>query len=113
MNSKTLQLSKELFIAHGFDEGSIKSGKVRLHSLLYMFYWLNRLQNNSEEHAKIMDNLFDYAKGSSLRLYHLLGSKDYNGLVDLANQYVKEEIQPVQTVDLVVERKMVDKTNQN
>ncbi len=113
MNSKTLEFSKDLLIIHGLNESLIKSGKVRLHSLLYMFYWLNRLENNPEEHAKVMDDLFEYVDGSSLRLYHLLGSKDYKAIIGLANKYVKEDIQAIQTVDLVIERKIVDVDNAN
>lgn len=108
MASQTLEKAKTFFIEHGVQQDLISNEEIRIHSLLYMVYWIERLKNNKEEQNIIKNNLDIYLNKSSLNFADLRKSKDYQNLVELSQQYIEKEITPVQTVDLVIER---DKEN--
>lgn len=100
----TQQQAKQLLIDTGINETLFDSEKIRVHSMLYMIYWMNRLQNNHEEQQGIKNNLAQYLSRSSLTLEDLTYNPNYEQLVQLSQKYVAEEIVPVQTVDLIVEK---------
>lgn len=106
MFSETLDKATKIFIKNGLKESLITSESIRSPTLLYMIYWIDRLKNNQEEQAIIKDNLFKYLNRtvSSLDINNLLNKYNYPDLVELSHQYVKEELVPVQTVDLIIEK---------
>lgn len=104
MVSQILQSAKKIFISHGLNESLINTEEIRLHSLLYMVYWFDRLKNNTEEQATVLKNLHSYLHKSALDINDLIASVDYSNLIELSQKYIKEEIIPVQTVDLVIEK---------
>lgn len=104
MSSHLVQAATDIFIQYGVSEKLIKREEVRVRSLLYMIYWLDRLKNNQEEQQQIYDYLAEYLKDSKLDLQELIHSNDYTHLVKLSSQYIQTEILPVQTVDLVIEK---------
>lgn len=106
MKSNTLKEAENLFIKNGLNEELITNERIRVHSLLYMIYWFNRLKNNQEEQTNIKNNLINYLDRtkSELNIEQLINGQDYDKLLELSNKYIKEEIVPVQTVDLVIER---------
>lgn len=104
MLSHTQQQAKELFIQNGLSEDLVNSEQIRIHSLLYMIYWMDRLQNNQEEQAHIQDYFEQYLKKTALNAQDILGSKDYPALLQLSQHYINTELVPVQTVDLIIEK---------
>lgn len=109
----TQQEAKKLLIQSGVDESLFDSEKLRVHSMLYMIYWLNRLQNNQEEQQGIKNNLAQYLSRSSLPLEDITHSANYEQLVQLSEKYVAQEIVPVQTVDLIIEKAGIHDENSN
>ena len=104
MDSHTLKEAKKLFIENGLNEALINHEEIRIHSLLYMIYWNDRLKNNQEEQDNIRHSLESYLSKSSLSIQNLLNSPDYPALVELSQKYVQHEIIPVQSIDLIIER---------
>jgi hypothetical protein len=106
MLSNTLEQAKELFIQNGLAEDMVSSEKIRVHSLLYMIYWMDRVKNNAEEQEQIKEHFTQYFKRASINItaQAILDSTDYPALLALSQNYINEEIVPVQTVDLVIER---------
>lgn len=105
MTSELIEEAKQIFLNNGIPENLILNEKIRIPSLLYMTYWIDRLKNNKEEQAIIKNNLSLYLSKSAVTLEKLMAGDDYITLVELSKEYVKNEIIPVQTVDLVIERK--------
>jgi hypothetical protein len=106
MDSNTLKEAKDLLISNGLEEELVKKENIRIPSLLYMFYWMDRLKNNQEEQNAVKSNLTEYLHKykSRLDVTNLINGSDYKNLVELSNKYVKDEIVPVETVDLIIER---------
>lgn len=104
MTSHILNQAKDIFINHGVNEYLFHSGEVRLTTLMYHIYWMDRLKNNVEEQKKIKENFNIYLKNSGLTANDIINTKDYLQLVDLSLEYVSTEIVPVQTVDLIIEK---------
>ena len=104
MDSKIIKEATQLLINIGIDESLIQNERIRVPSLLYMVYWIDRLKNNKEEQSGVKNSLNTYLSRASLDIEKLTNSKDYNVLLNLSTKYVKHELVPVQTVDLVIER---------
>lgn len=104
MLSQTLEKAKDIFLNNGLPETLINNEKIRIHSLLYMIYWIDRLKNNEEEQIIIKDNLEQYLNRASLKSEQLIYHDDYQNLLKLSQEYIKTEITPVQTVDLIIEK---------
>lgn len=104
MTSHILNQAKDIFINHGVNEYLFHSGEVRLTTLMYHIYWMDRLKNNVEEQKQIKENFNIYLKNSGLTANDIINTKDYLQLVDLSLEYVSTEIVPVQTVDLIIEK---------
>lgn len=104
MDSNITKEATRLFIKNGIDESLIQNERIRVPSLLYIVYWIDRLKNNKEEQSAVKNNLSTYLNRTSLDLEELTNSRDYASLLDLSKKYVKQELVPVQTVDLVIER---------
>ena len=114
MENNILKDAEALFVKHGLDEKLFLNERIRVPSLLYMVYWFDRLKNNSEEQSNVKNNLIGYLgrTQSNLDIDELLNSSDYNQLLDLSQKYIKEELVPVQTVDLIIEKETT-KNNSN
>jgi hypothetical protein len=108
MASSSIEKAKQLLINAGLEKKLITSEQIRVHSLLYMVYWFNRLENNTEEQKHIKDNLEQYLSKSKVDVDDLIKGFYYEQLLAFSNQYVKEEILPIQTVDLIIEKDNVD-----
>lgn len=104
MTPSSFQTVQDIFIKEGVNETLFKNQTLRVHSLLYMIYWQDRLKNNRDEQKHIEQHLNAYLALTPLDFNILRASPDYPTLIDLSHQYVKEHIQAVQTVDLVIER---------
>lgn len=104
MTNSTLEAAKKIFIAHGLNENLIHNQEIRIHSLLYMIYWFDRLKNNLEEQTNIQENIQFYLKKSFIHFSDIIHSSDFINLVKLSQQYIHKDITPVQTVDLVIEK---------
>lgn len=100
----SLQEAEKLLVQNGLEIDLVMSEKIRIHSLLYMIYWFDRLKNNAEEQLNIKNNLIQYLNQSKLNINNLMQSVHYQPLVHLSQKYVKEELNPVQTVDLIIEK---------
>jgi len=96
--SKIILEATQLLVTKGIDKELIDSGKLRVSSILYMLYWSDRLKNNAGEQNSLKNNLSDYLARAQVKS---LNASDE--LIELSRQYIKE-IQPVQTVDLVIEK---------
>lgn len=108
MNSNILKKATQLCM-HGISHELISTGKVRVNSLLYMTYWTERLKNNQEEQKNITNHLNSYLSRAGVTVDDYMNSYEYPELVKLSYEYVENEIVPVQTVDLIIERN----TNEN
>ncbi len=104
MDSNILRKATKLFVKNGIDENLILNSKIRVPTLLYMIYWIDRLKNNKEERTSIQHNLANYLKRAQLNMASIIDNEDYDSLLELSRKYVKEELIPVQTVDLVIEK---------
>jgi hypothetical protein len=106
MSIETLKEAEKLFIKNGLDEKLILDEKIRIPSLLYMIYWFDRLKNNQEEQANVKNNLIEYLgrTKSELNINKLFDSNDYGQLLELSSKYIKDELVPVETIDLVIEK---------
>lgn len=106
--STLLKKSIDLFINNGVASHLIDNEQIRPYSLLYMIYWIDRLKNNQEEQNKVISSLNEYLQrysgNTSLSFDSLSHSNDYPVLLEFSQQYQKNEIIPVQTIDLVIER---------
>lgn len=99
--------TQNILIQHGLHQKEIETEKIRIPSLLYMFYWFDRLKNNLDEQTKIKQSLIQYLNRSTengLDIEQLINSVDYGDLIKLSQEYIQQEIIPVQTVDLVIEK---------
>lgn len=115
MASETLEKAKEILISNGLNEELVANEKIRIHSLLYMVYWMDRLKNNKEEQTQIKNNLVAYlnrATTNTLNIDSLMASSSYPQLINLSQQYIQNEIVPVQTVDLVIEKNTIQGNTQ-
>jgi hypothetical protein len=99
MDNKTIKEATQRLIKSGISEDLILNEKIRVPSLLYMVHWIDRLKNNKEEQAKVKENIVNYLGRVSLSI-----QLNDPQLVALSNKYIKEDIVPVQTVDLVIEK---------
>jgi hypothetical protein len=81
----------------------IKSGEMRLQSILYMIYWFHRLRNNHDEQARIYENLVKYI-GPSVDDPDDLSKKLFanKNLIEASKKYVETLLVPTKTVDLVI-----------
>lgn len=113
MSGNTLKEAENLFIKNGLDENLILNEKIRIPSLLYMVYWFDRLKNNQEEQANVKNNLIEYLgrTKTGFNINKLLYSDDYDQLLELSNKYIQNEIIPVETVDLVIEKDISGNSN--
>lgn len=107
MDSPTLKKAQDNLISKGIAESRIASGEVRVHSLLYMIYWFHRFEKDDEEKEKMLNCIQKYLQESSFDLTSIQEKLDEK-IIHLANHYVKQEIQAVQTVDLIIERTRQD-----
>ena len=96
-------LSQRL-VAVGIPASSFEHGTVRIASVCYLFYWVNRLKNNTEEQVKATTLLFEYLKFREDQGSALLQLALEDEVKQFCEQYVLEEMPRVKTVDLVVER---------
>lgn len=106
MGISTLKKAEKLFIQNGLDKKLVLDEKIRIPSLLYMVYWFDRLKNNQEEQANIKNHLIEYLgrTKSEFNINKLFGSSDYDQLLELSSKYIKDELIPVETIDLVIEK---------
>lgn len=104
MTTNSIKEATQIFIDNGLNHSLILNEKIRVSSLLYMIYWINRLKNNKDEQNKIISYLDLYLQDTRLNFNKITKISDYPLLVDISFKYVKYEIMPVQTVDLVIER---------
>lgn len=111
MNSQNLNKAQDIFMRHGINEHLFNTGEIRISTLMYNVYWMDRLKNNVEEQNNIKNNFNTYLKNSGLTANDILHTKDYAELVKLSSEYVATEIVPVQTVDLIIEK--ANSTNQD
>ena len=107
MDHSTLQQATDHLLSLGLDPKVLDSGRVRPPSVLYMVYWIDRLAHDAEEKSRMVGQLGKYLEGTGLEDTALLEGQD-RGLTALARQYVKTDITPVETVDLVIERRLPD-----
>jgi hypothetical protein len=111
MVTKTLEEANNIFINTGIEANLIENETIRTHSLLYMIYWIDRLKNNQEEQNTVKSNLSQYLKKTTLSLNDLTNSPNYSDLVSLSHKYIDQEIIPVQTIDLVIEKNTNEDSN--
>lgn len=104
-----LSIAKNILISFGINENLFNQEIIRSHSILYMFYWFDRLKNNKEEQNIVAKNIQQYLKESSLTFDEIIHHEKFVDLLSLSKDYVTNQITPVQTVDLVIERN--NKTN--
>lgn len=102
--SKIIEKAKTILVENGLNELLISEEKVRINTVLYMIYWENRLRSKPEENQVVRDNFSEYIKNSGLNINKFLETNAYKELVELSNIYIKHEIMPVQTIDLVIEK---------
>lgn len=99
-----LFIAKNFLISLGINENLFSQEKIRTHSILYMFYWFDRLKNNKEEQNIVAKNIQQYLKESSISFDEIVNNEKFVDLLSLSKDYVNNQITPVQTVDLVIER---------
>lgn len=114
MYSEILKKAANIFIKNGLTEKLIINEVIRPPSLLYMVYWIDRLKYNLEEQSIVKNNLSEYLKKSSFDINSLFNNiTDYQELLTLSQKYINEEIIPVQTVDLIIEKNNLSDENSN
>lgn len=107
MTSKIIQKAKNLFIENGVAENLINNDKIRVETLLYMLYWIERLKNNSEEQNIVKSNLVAYLQRTGSKM-SAIAKSEYDSLIQLSCEFVQQELIPVQTVDLVIEKQSAE-----
>lgn len=112
MFTKSIIEATHILITNGLNKELISNGNIRVSSILYMIYWIERLKNNNEEQNHIKNNLNEYLNLSLLNFDSISKFTEYSTLVELSQKYVNNEIIPVNTVDLVIEREGNNDTNE-
>ena len=108
-----LILAQSLFNSLGINQEFFEKSQIRTHSLLYMFYWFDRLKNNTEEQNIIKNNIQTYISQSGISFDSISSHKSFNDIISLSHHYVKNELLPVQTIDLVIEKYHSDNSLSN
>lgn len=94
----------DILINYGLDEIFIHNKKIRSETVLYMVYWFNRLKNNIEEQQKITNNLMSYFDRVSVDGSFIFQKEIFDTLLDISQQYIKDEATAQPTIDLVIQR---------
>lgn len=83
-----LEQAEKIFLTQGISKLDISNHNIRIPTLLYMIYWIERLHNNQEEQNLIKKNLNEYLN-FSININKMFQSTDYFELVKLSNKYIK------------------------
>lgn len=99
-----IETIKNQVIKLGVPARDFDSDKIRLPSLIYMFYWIERLKNNKEEQNVVLNNVLSYLNVENDILNDILEIAYDNDIALFCERYVFEEMIQVNTVDLVIEK---------
>jgi hypothetical protein len=98
MNTSNETLT-DLLINNGVSQDDLDSSKIREYTVLYCIYWANRLKNNPEEQAKIVDSLSIYLGIDKVQLNDIINNPD---LIIQSQDYILNTLTPTKSIDLLI-----------